>query len=486
MNTTRRAFLASMLAAAAPHALGRVETRSAPSSGESFGFPDPSRQIRGDSSVAAAIRGGQPIDIGDRVRPARHPPDGLSRSGATLRSRFRDLDRHFILEYYPWYGTNPYFHWNEADRVPPIDLASNYMPALGAYDSGAVAVLEQHAQWIVEAGVGAIDLSWWGRDSFQDRLVPLVMDVMGSHGIHVAFHLEPYADDRANRYASDILYLLREYGEKRRWDCLLLLENADGTSGPIFKSFRTIVPQTGTDCHGVTTRVPDYTADAAWRAQTDLVRETLRQAFDHVTLLADSLDFPRTKAGGFDGIAIYDNFVRPDSWSQHARSCLPNDLVFSFNVNPGFDAIVRRHVPTDSCYGPPRTEPEGDAFDWNAPGALEEARRQSEARIDECLNTTLALQVHPQMTNARRGFFATYINSFNEWHEGHQFEPMKNFADLTPEERRVGYRNAAQGDYRLALLKTRLRQVSGEPDQSPGVVAGTAAIHCSSGSDNSG
>lgn len=461
MNTTRRAFLASVLAAAAPHAFGRFEASGAPSSGESFGFPDPSRQIRGDSSVAAAIRAGHDVDLGDRVRPTRHPADGLARSSATLRSRFHDLERHFILEYYPWYGINPFYHWNESGRRPPIDLASNYMPALGAYDSGAIAVLEQHARWIVDAGIGAIDLSWWGRDSFQDRLVPLVMDVMRDHDVHVTFHLEPYANDRSSRYASDILYLLKEYGERRRWDCLLFLENADGTSGPLLKSFRTIVPETGTNCRGETSRVPDYTSDSQWRRQTDLVRETLRSDFDHITLLADSLDFTRTRSSGFDGIAIYDNFVRPDSWIRHAKSCLPYDLVFSFNVNPGFDAIVPRPLPKDSCYRPPRPEPEGEGFDWNADGAREEARRQSEARIDECLHTTLALQTDRLLTNARHEFFVTYVNSFNEWHEGHQFEPMKHFADLTPDERRVGYRNPAQGDYRLQLLKTRLAQISG-------------------------
>jgi hypothetical protein len=59
----------------------------------------------------------------------------------------------------------------------------------------------------------------------------------------------------------------------------------------------------------------------------------------------------------------------------------------------------------------------------------------------------------------KRGFFLVYINSFNEWHEGHQFEPMKNRGQLSNEERAVGYRNPDDGEYRLKALKKRLAAV---------------------------
>ena len=42
---------------------------------------------------------------------------------------------------------------------------------------------------------------------------------------------------------------------------------------------------------------------------------------------------------------------------------------------------------------------------------------------------------------------------------GHAFEPMKDFAELTPEERSIGYRNPSRGDYRLATLAGELRSV---------------------------
>src|SRR5512145_2492096 len=88
----------------------------------------------------------------------------------TLVERFPDLRRHFVFEYYPWYGGPPgYEHWRQWDRAPPHDLGSRYLPRLGAYDARSATVVEQHARWIAESGVGAIALSWWGRGSFEDR-----------------------------------------------------------------------------------------------------------------------------------------------------------------------------------------------------------------------------------------------------------------------------------------------------------------------------
>lgn len=417
MSISRRRFLRSVAAA-----------------GTGLAFGDPAAR-------AAQARGEHPLIL---------PPDRAA--PVSPADTFADLPRHFIFEYYPWYSASPYQHWNQDGHTPPVDIASNYMPALGAYDSASTKVMEQHARWIAGAGVGAINVSWWGRDSDIDRLVPSLMDVMAAHDIQVTFHIEPYTDQHALSYADDIRYLITKYGDGRRWDCFLLLQDASGESGPVFKSFRTIVTPTFTDCHGITSAVSDYASDAIWRQQTDRVRETFRSEFDHVTMLADTVDAIRTASGGFDGIAVYDNFVTPDTWRNHAQDCTHRKILFSFNINAGFDAVITRQLPPGTCYTPPPFAPGGGSYDWTRAADREAAANAVRDRITQSFHTTIAVQTAPRLLDAQRGFFLVYINSFNEWHEGDAFEPMKNAADLTPAERAVGYHNPTVGSYRLDLL----------------------------------
>ena len=449
------------------------------------GFPVPARQWRGDSSVGAALRSGaippgtalsaveqsllQPAPqyfprfdrrTGERIPP----PDSFFRHRlpadvAALRARFPHLRRHFVFEYYAWYETNPYFHWAEKGYVPPYGIASTMMPALGPYHSMNAAVVEQHARWLADSGVGSIAISWWGPESNTNRATPLIMDVMKAHDIHVTFHLEPYGPNRATSYASDINYLLREYGERRRWDNFLLLEHADGTSTPVFKTFRTILPRTVVDCQGIVHNVPDYVPDDVWLRQTDAARENAKPLFNRVVLLADSLDVGRTKAGGFDGMAIYDSFVRPSTWPQAAFDFGGNNLLYSFAINCGFDGYVPV-TPAGVCDVPQPFEPPVGAIDWKSDADRHKAEAASQARIIESLDTTLALQADTKRGNWARGFFLTYLTTFNEWHEGTSFEPAKHRAALLPQERAYNYHNPENGSWRLELLKQLLGPIT--------------------------
>jgi hypothetical protein len=401
-------------------------------------------------------------------RPARlrHLPRrvDLAAVGALLRRSFPDLQRRFIFEYYAWYATDPWRHWDENGRIPPIDIAATAVPALGAYDTRSVRVLEQHARWIREAGVGAINISWWGRDNFADLATSTIMDVMHDHDIKVTFHLEPYAASRGERYADDIRYLLDKYGEKRRWDAFLLLRDERGCEMPIFKSFATIQQPATVDCHGVRHRVRLYVSDGTWRQQTDRVRDLVRRDFARILLFCDSTDLARLQASGFDGVVPYGNSLRPETAEAIANDCGQRDLLFSFNINPGFDAIVPREIPADSCYRPTPFEPPTERpIDWDDRAERLRAEHLSLKRIRTSLTTTLDLQIRAELPNRRRGFFLVYVNSFNEWHEGHAFEPAKDYDDLTPVEQHLGYHNPNNGSHRLQYVKSLLDEIIHEP-----------------------
>jgi hypothetical protein len=381
----------------------------------------------------------------------------LQRIGELLRRRYRDLNRHFIFEYYPWYGTDPWFHWDGAGRRPPAAIAASGLPLLGAYDSRSARVVEQHARWIAESGVGSINLSWWGQGSFEDRSTHLVMDVMRSFDIKVTFHLEPYSRERGVRFADDVRYILREYGERRRWDTLLLLEDADGRAAPVFKSFVTLLPQTTTNCLGVTTPVDVFVPNDVWQRQTARVQSELGSDFDRITLVADSLDAARTLGTGFDASAVGNPYIRPDEWPGFLEPFDNQDMPFSFAVNPGFDNVEPTPPPADPCYAPAPFEPPLNVR-WDLESSREQAHLLSAARIRDSFIATLGHQTHPQSANWRRGFLLVPINSFNEWHEGTSFEPMKSARDLTAAER-VLYHNPVRGSYRLEILRDLMHSI---------------------------
>jgi hypothetical protein len=475
--SSRRAFLRSSMQAS----LGLAAAGALPGSAFAASLPPrpraafagPLRGWRGESSVAAALRAGNAAVL-DQVRGLREPTPRAEGVRGPLTRRFPDLRQHFLFEYYPWYGGGPDFvHWDQFDRVPPLDLASNYVPRLGAYDSRSAAVVEQHARWMADCGAGGISYSWWGPDSFEDRNVNLVMDVMHAHGLKVSFHMESYVDDRGERFAADVEYLLREYGEKRKWDAFLLLRDAEGAVGPLFKGFRMILPESFRDCNGIEHFIDDYTADSTWRRQVDRVRDSLRRSFDHVTILADSLDFGRTVKSGFDGIAIYDQFIEPARYAPIAEGASRFGLLSSLNVNPGYDTIEPRRIEPGSCYVPTPFVPATLGIDFDRAADRELAAERARERITESMAAALAVQVDPALQNARRGFFLVYLNSFNEWHEGHSFEPMKDAAALSPVERSFGYHNPLQGDYRLALLRGLLQPVVA-PAAAQGRMVGAA------------
>jgi hypothetical protein len=172
------------------------------------------------------------------------------------------------------------------------------------------------------------------------------------------------------------------------------------------------------------------------------------------------------QAAGFDGMAVYNNFVRPQVWRPLAEATSAGDLLFSFNVNPGFDSLPGKPVidpnpcPGAGPPGKPPIEPPGD-YDFQKEADRERLAERSRNRIAETFRTTLVLQTKADLANARHGFLLVYINSFNEWHEGHQFEPMKDSADLTSEERQYDYRNPRVGDYRLRYLQELMRPIVG-------------------------
>jgi Glycosyl hydrolase family 99 len=113
--------------------------------------------------------------------------------------------------YYPWYGTpahdGSWKHWDQNDHHPPSDVYSRYYPAQGPYSSSSLATVDRQMAEIAAAGIDEVVVSWWGRGSFEDRRLQLVLAMARAHSLGVAIHLEPYQDRSPATVARDLTYL---------------------------------------------------------------------------------------------------------------------------------------------------------------------------------------------------------------------------------------------------------------------------------------
>jgi hypothetical protein len=128
-------------------------------------------------------------------------------------------------------------------------------------------------------------------------------------------------------------------------------------------------------------------------------------------------------------------------------------------VNPGYDAIDPRRIDPDGCFEPSVFVPPTEGLDWTSSLDRERAASLSAARIATSLEATLRVQSDPSLANDQQGFLLVYINSFNEWHEGDAFEPMRDAAAIPTSQQVLGYHNPARGDYRLTALRDLLGDV---------------------------
>ena len=356
--------------------IGRVPDVGAPA--VSFGLPKGKQDVgwtlvtlHADGRVDAEQH---PIVAAPAPAPATRPV------GEMLQSTTAPTTDRVQIFYYGWYGAPPlqksYVHWQQGGHTPPDDIGSNYYPALGAYDSGDPSVLKQHMEWIRRAGVGTLVLTWWGRDSYEEKDTRAVLDAAADSGLKVAFHLEPYRGLTPTKLADDVGFLLAKYGKHPALYRAAFLGNK-----PLFYVFES-------------TRHPP----AAWQVALEKLRADASEPF---LILAQTSDLRLVEAGGFDGGYPYDGlapFTHPEfllGWHAAARDFAAAGKLFVPSVGPGY--WDDRAVPKSGADEPEaaRTRDGGRATHYDAAW-------------------TAAIAMNAPLVT---------VTSFNEWHEGSQIEP---------------------------------------------------------------
>ncbi len=113
--------------------------------------------------------------------------------------------------FYPWYS-NPlhdgvYTHWQQGAHTPPLDVASRFFPARGAYSSADPRILRAQMRDIRRAGIDEVVSSWWGWGSEEDLRLPAVLRAARRQGLRAAVQIEPYAGRSIASIASDLAHL---------------------------------------------------------------------------------------------------------------------------------------------------------------------------------------------------------------------------------------------------------------------------------------
>ncbi|WP_248958692.1 discoidin domain-containing protein [Sphaerisporangium perillae] len=273
------------------------------------------------------------------------------------------------LFYYPWYGSpavaGSYRHWQQGGHTPPDDIGADLYPELGPYDSGDLAgAVTQHMRWIQRSGAGVIVYSWWGQDSYEDRLAAGVLDTAARFGIKVAWHLEPYTGRTAASTVADIAYINSRYGNSPAF----YRDAAHGDRGAfyVFESLR----------------ITDWTA--------------LDQVRSSSIVLAQTTD--TTKVAHFGGMYTYDGIAGATApgWKGASDFCKANGLIWAPSVAPGY--IDDRAVPGNTT--PTLGRGNGATYDTEWQNALAPATGGDPSWVS--------------------------VTSFNEWHEGSVIEPASS------------------------------------------------------------
>ncbi|MEU8080089.1 glycoside hydrolase family 99 protein [Catellatospora citrea] len=297
---------------------------------------------------------------------ASAPPPVAAPVTAAAQAAAAPLASNVHIFYYSWYGSpavnGSYRHWQQGGFTPPNAIGANLYPKLGAYDSGDYAgAVNQHMAWIAQAGVGVIVYSWWGQNSYEDRLVPGVLNAAAQHGIKVAWHLEPYAGRTAASTVADVNYLNSRYGSHAAY-----YRDAAHGNRPAFYVFESL-------------RITDWAPIAPLRSGN--------------IILAQTTD--TSKVAGFGGMYTYDAIAGASApgWADASAFCKANGLVWAPSVGPGY--LDDRAVPGNTT--PTLGRDNGATYDREWGNAL--------AAVNGGPPTWVS------------------ITSFNEWHEGSVIEP---------------------------------------------------------------
>ena len=241
--------------------------------------------------------------------------------------------------YYPWHGTpekdGEWRHWASPGHIPPTDIGANYFPARPLYSNNDPVVLDAHMAEIAAAGIDTIVVSWWGRNSYEDKTLPKLLPAAAARRVRVAIHLEPYGGRSVTTIEQDVAYL-RGLGVRDVW-----IYDSDDVA-------------------------PVVWADARVRMGVDM---RIMGQSDSPTSVKTGAFAAYAQSAGFDGIYTYDAVrYTPTEFASVCGSARQANLLCSPSVSPGY--VASRFRASDAQFV---SRDAGNRYDATWTGAIEAA-----------------------------------------------------------------------------------------------------------------
>jgi len=372
---------------------------------------------------------------------------------ASFQDALPSIEGKVFSFYYPWYG-NPegpsrqWYHWEGVTRED-IFNADNY-PLLGPYDSKDIGVIRAHMEMAKQAGIDGFIVSWWGISSFEDQGMRRILQTAAETGMEVSIYYESVRDLTKQQIIDELRYVVGEYGG----DPAFMKDQGK----PVIFVY-----------------VPLYDGrDARFWAE---VRRSVEDAVGSIALIADHNQLGVDLSEAFDGFHSY-IYLGNDPQEYYSNAIARTSAGRPRNVSEAF-AEAYGGQPTIYYYKPflVTISPGFNSTDWNPEGP--QVSREDGQRYTRFWEAAIDLQA-----------YAVLLTSWNEWHEGTELEPSREYGfsylNLTREfasEYKEEAVSTPRGDYKAVLKELRLvteSRVTGVVEVtiergSPAVIVGVKA-----------
>eukprot|EP00934_Nitzschia_sp_Nitz4_P002323 Nitzschia sp. Nitz4//scaffold52_size167869//36846//41910//NITZ4_002266-RA/size167869-processed-gene-0.121-mRNA-1//-1//CDS//3329554005//2323//frame0 len=389
-----------------------------------------------ETTMTAANSGNTAPSLAHTAAPTTSPTEAKApTSSPTTDEYFWNDDDAFAIAgsylvgayYYPWYGST--FHRN--DGYVREELEPKHVPTLGEYDDSRPSTVAQHLKWSRQANIGLWITSWWGPNRLEDdntREVILAHEHLGD--LKIAVHYETSGRLKYGQEAivSDMEWLCEHYwshdnyykvnGRPVMFVYVTRKLESEGILEETILTMRTAAGKCGHQVYIVGDQVFDNPPDVA----EDYVPFWY---FDAVTNydVYGSMGRPAPYAGE---AAVDEYYSDQRDWRTRA---IASKCRFIPTVSPGYNDRGVRLEADHPALSRKLTEDaeDGSLFAYQ----LTKARKLVDPELDNLL----------------------VVNSFNEWHEDTQIEPVVGERTNEPFNYTEGLYYEGYGELYLDLLR---------------------------------